>query len=690
MWGISDVTATYAAAFTLGVQLDQGDLEARSEPGERSRRCPGSVREAGCCERPRPGCSSSRAARPRRSTSSAPVDYPRGRQPGLGPVAGLEGAGARGLGTADEAVALADEEVALLRGWGAPRRSGRPCGCSASCAARRARRTSARRWTCCRAPRPCWRRPAPRLALGRSPEVDDPRRWPCCRRRSTARACGARAVVRDAVAALASAATARGSGDAPPGDQPAAASVTWPRRPGRQRGRATLFPAPGRCVPSSSPPEALTAAGRAGQVRAQVILKSRCHPERPDREDSHGPRPRPRPPQEPRSCGAVRRRRPPARRPALRRGADALEPRRSTPGRRPWPIRRSRPRSPTWCARRPRRVSRSRRRAPATVRPRSPAGSSDAVLLRTSAMTELRVDAERRTARVGAGVLWGDVVDRAAGRPRRRCTRPAPGVGVVGSSLGGGLSWYARQHGLQCSALTAVELVLADGTFVRATDDHGQRPAVGGPRRRRRLRGGHRAGVRPAADADGVRRDAGLGLAARAPGATRVGRVGRGAPETVTSVARLFQAPDEPWLPGRRAGRRLVVDRRGRAGDPDGGDAGARAAAGARPEIDTFDEVPAASVARLQLDPEAPTAVYANSVLLDGPARPRGRGAGRAAGPGSGSELLFVELRQLGGALARPAPRAAPWTAWTARSWCSAWGSTRAPGGRRCARTPTG
>ena len=94
----------------------------------------------------------------------------------------------------------------------------------------------------------------------------------------------------------------------------------------------------------------------------------------------------------------------------------------------------------------------------------------DAVLLRTSAMTELRVDAVRHTARVGAGALWGDVVQRAGRVHHAALHTSSPGVGVVGSSLGGGLSWYARQYGLQCSAITAVELVLADGTFVRATD----------------------------------------------------------------------------------------------------------------------------------------------------------------------------------------------------------------------------
>ena len=75
---------------------------------------------------------------------------------------------------------------------------------------------------------------------------------------------------------------------------------------------------------------------------------------------------------------------------------------------------------------------------------------TDAVLLRTSAMTELDVDAERRTARAGAGVLWGDLADAAgparAGRPaplvagrrrgrllarrRHRLVRPATGPAV--------------------------------------------------------------------------------------------------------------------------------------------------------------------------------------------------------------------------------------------------------------------
>jgi hypothetical protein len=92
-------------------------------------------------------------------------------------------------------------------------------------------------------------------------------------------------------------------------------------------------------------------------------------------------------------------------------------------------------------------------------------------------------------------------------------------------------------------------------------------------------------------------------------------------------------------------------------GDPE---AGARSIAPLRalkPEIDTFTEMPAADIAHLQMDPQEPTAVYANSVLVDGFPADAAEALVDVAGPGSGSNLLFVELRQLGGALARPSPR---------------------------------
>jgi len=93
----------------------------------------------------------------------------------------------------------------------------------------------------------------------------------------------------------------------------------------------------------------------------------------------------------------------------------------------------------------------------------------DAVLLRTSAMGEVTIDVENRTARVGAGVLWGDLVEAAGAHGLAALHPSSPDVGVVGYSIGGGIGWYARQLGLQCNSVTAAELVLADGKFVRAT-----------------------------------------------------------------------------------------------------------------------------------------------------------------------------------------------------------------------------
>jgi FAD/FMN-containing dehydrogenase len=281
----------------------------------------------------------------------------------------------------------------------------------------------------------------------------------------------------------------------------------------------------------------------------------------------------------------------------------------------------------------------------------------DAVLLRTSAMTELRIDAERRTARVGAGVLWGDVVERAGnlGLAARHTT--AAGVGVVGTSLGGGLSWYARQAGLQCSALTAVELVLADGTLVRATDesDAGLMWAARG--------GGGGFGVvtavefelLPVATAYAGKLAWSWTEGERVLGAWRSWTAS--APEAFTTVARLFRVPDDPELPAEVRGRRLVVIDGALLGSADEGHRLLEPLRALQPEIDTFDVAPVAALTHMHLDPEAPTAVYANSVVLDD-LPPEGVSAlVAAAGPDSDSALLFAEIRHLGGALSRPASR---------------------------------
>jgi FAD/FMN-containing dehydrogenase len=96
---------------------------------------------------------------------------------------------------------------------------------------------------------------------------------------------------------------------------------------------------------------------------------------------------------------------------------------------------------------------------------------SGSVLVRTPRLGGIAIDPDRGRARVGAGVVW-DVVDRAVEYGLTALHGSSPDAGVVGYSLGGGVSWYGRSLGLACNSVTAVELVTADGAVVRADADH--------------------------------------------------------------------------------------------------------------------------------------------------------------------------------------------------------------------------
>ncbi|MCV2491622.1 FAD-binding oxidoreductase [Geodermatophilus sp. YIM 151500] len=279
-----------------------------------------------------------------------------------------------------------------------------------------------------------------------------------------------------------------------------------------------------------------------------------------------------------------------------------------------------------------------------------------AVLLRTAAMAELSVDVERRSARVGAGVLWGDLTD-AAGRHGLAALHPSsPDVGVVGFSLGGGIGWYARRLGLQSAAVTAVELVLADGTFVRATADADADLfwAVRG--------GGAPLGVVTALEFDLFPLPT-VVAGYLAWDWTAVEKVlpawvawCADAPEEATTSFRLLQAPAVDEVPAGLRGRRLVVVDGAVLGDDD---AAAELLAPLRaltPEFDTVTRVPASTLVRLHLEPEGPTPGYASSMLLTGLPDAAIAAVVEAAGPRSGTSLTVAELRQLGGRLGRPDP----------------------------------
>ncbi|EFC79635.1 FAD-binding oxidoreductase [Parafrankia sp. EUN1f] len=280
----------------------------------------------------------------------------------------------------------------------------------------------------------------------------------------------------------------------------------------------------------------------------------------------------------------------------------------------------------------------------------------DVVLLRTSRLTGVALDARARRARVGAGTRWLDVVPPAGGQGLAALHGSSPDVGVVGYSLGGGLSWYGRALGLAANSVTAVELVTADGTLVRVDAEHE-------PDLFWALRGGGGSfGVVTALEfALYPISTAYAGLLAwdwrhSERVLTRWLDWAGLAPDTVSTSLRLVQVPPLPEMPEPVRGRALVmIDGAVLADNPEA----ERILAPLReldPELDTFTRLPASALLRLHLDPEGPTPLVAASrTLHELPAGAVGTLLD-VAGPDSGTSLLVAaELRQLGGALSRPA-----------------------------------
>jgi FAD/FMN-containing dehydrogenase len=94
------------------------------------------------------------------------------------------------------------------------------------------------------------------------------------------------------------------------------------------------------------------------------------------------------------------------------------------------------------------------------------------LVLDLSLMKEIEVNPDARTARVGGGAIWSDL--DAAAQPHGLATTGGlvSNTGVAGLTLGGGIGWLMRKHGLACDNLLSVDLVTADGRRITtsATD----------------------------------------------------------------------------------------------------------------------------------------------------------------------------------------------------------------------------
>ncbi|HUB98666.1 MAG TPA: FAD-binding oxidoreductase [Solirubrobacterales bacterium] len=281
---------------------------------------------------------------------------------------------------------------------------------------------------------------------------------------------------------------------------------------------------------------------------------------------------------------------------------------------------------------------------------------ADSILLKTSRLDRVQIDAGARRARVGAGARWGDVVPQASELGLAALHGSTPDVSVAGYTLGGGMGWYARKHGLAANHVTAIEVVTADAEIRTVS-------AMQEPELFWALRGGGgNFGVVTALEfelfpIEQVYAGVLFFPFERAEEALQGWLAWTAdAPEEVTSVGRLLQFPPFEEIPEPLRGQAFAVIEATFLGDEA---TGAELLAPLRalgPVMDTFAMVPPVGIAELHMDPRDPMPYATDHSLLDELPAQAIADFVAAAGPGSGSTLASVELRHTGGALARTGP----------------------------------
>jgi FAD/FMN-containing dehydrogenase len=276
------------------------------------------------------------------------------------------------------------------------------------------------------------------------------------------------------------------------------------------------------------------------------------------------------------------------------------------------------------------------------------------ILLRTGRLRGVEVQQERRTARVEAGVQWGELLTATGKHGLTGLPGGSPVVSVTGYTLGGGLGWFSRRHGWAADAVRAFEVVAADGTQARVT-------AGSDPELFWALRGGGgdfalvtamELDLHPAPHLYGGRM---LWPAERAPEVLAVYReVTAAAPEELTVWFAMVKFPAAPHVPEPLRGlAAVVVDATFLGGEEEG-----------RGLLRRFEDIPGALS-----DSRAAMPLDALGGICAEPTQPV-PGAGRAElltglGDAVADDLLSavggiapvgtVQVRHLGGALRRPA-----------------------------------
>jgi hypothetical protein len=272
------------------------------------------------------------------------------------------------------------------------------------------------------------------------------------------------------------------------------------------------------------------------------------------------------------------------------------------------------------------------------------------ILLKTVRMRGVEIDPEARVARVQAGAIWIEVVEAAAEHGLAALAGSSHDVGVVGYTLGGGLSWLGRKHGIGANKVRAIEVVTASGELVRT--DWANEPDLFWALRG----GGGNFGIVTAIELELLPLTEVLAGILWFPvdRAAEILKAWRAwtesVPDEMTSVGRILQFPPIPEIPEPVRGQSFVVVQAIWLGDEAEGNALLEPLRALGPVQDTVAPTPVTRLHELHMDPPGPVPGIGDGALLDDVDE---HAIDLLVEHTVGTPILSVEVRQLGGAIGR-------------------------------------
>jgi FAD/FMN-containing dehydrogenase len=276
------------------------------------------------------------------------------------------------------------------------------------------------------------------------------------------------------------------------------------------------------------------------------------------------------------------------------------------------------------------------------------------VLINIANLSSVQIDAASKSARVGAGTRWKNVIEAAYSHGLAPVSGSAPHVGVVGYTIGGGYGIVSRKYGLAIDNVREIRIVTPNGKVKVASPNENADIffAV--------LGGGGSFGVvtEMTIDLHDHAEVFGGSVMFDSSNATKVYEAysnwAPALPDEVASAIHFMAFPSVPFIPEFLHGRSMAIVIACVCGSLD------KAEEWLRPmrlfegaEFDSFRLMPYTESGVIFQDPVDPLPINGRGVLLSDFTHETAKSFLAAIGPISQSPNLMIQLRHLGGAISR-------------------------------------